>query len=104
VRGGQQNDVLTGGAGDDYLSGDRDNDTVTGGAGADVFHTFGAAGLDRITDFSLADGDRVQLDPGDTWTLAQVGGDAVVTISGQAQLVLAGVQASSLTGAWIFGG
>jgi Ca2+-binding RTX toxin-like protein len=100
VRGGQQDDVLFGGDGDDYLSGDRDSDTLTGGAGADIFHSFSEAGLDRVLDFNLAEGDRVLLDAGTTYTTAQVGGDTVITMSG-GQVVLVGVSLSSLTGGWI---
>lgn len=104
VRGGQDNDVVRGGAGDDYVSGDRGNDTMTGGAGADRFHSFGEAGIDRVTDFSRSDGDRVQLDPGTTYTLAQVGGDTVVSMTGGGQVVLVGVSLNSLSGDWIFVG
>jgi Ca2+-binding RTX toxin-like protein len=103
LRGGQQDDVLVGGAGDDWLSGDRDNDTLTGGAGADTFHTFGDAGVDRVTDFNLAQGDRVQIDPGTQYTLAQVGADTVINMTGGGQMVLVGVTLTTLTGNWIFG-
>jgi len=101
VRGGQQSDVLSGGAGDDWLSGDRDSDTLTGGAGADTFHSFGDAGLDRVTDFNRAEGDRVLLDPGTTYVVLEESGDVVLLLSGGGQLVLAGVSLSSLTGDWI---
>lgn len=102
VRGGQQDDLLSGGAGDDYLSGDRGNDTVTGGGGADIFHSHSEAGVDRITDFNRGEGDQVQLLAGSTYTVAQVGADTVVTIGDSgAQLILAGVSMSSLTGNWI---
>jgi serralysin len=104
VRGGQQDDLIFGGLGDDYMSGDRDNDTVTGGAGADIFHTFGEAGVDRVMDFNLAQGDRVQVDPGTQYTLAQVGADTVISMTGGGQMVLVGVSLSSLSGTWIFGG
>jgi Ca2+-binding RTX toxin-like protein len=103
VRGGQGNDVVLGGAGNDWLSGDRGDDTVTGGAGADIFHTFGEAGVDRVLDFSLADGDRVMLDPGVTYTVNQVGADTVIAMDGGGQMVLVGVSSTSLTGDWIFG-
>jgi len=103
VRGGQDNDVLFGGAGDDYVSGDKGDDTVTGGAGADSFHTFGDAGIDRVLDFSLAQGDRVQLDPGTTYTVAQSGADTVISMTGGGQMILVGVHMSSLTPGWIFG-
>lgn len=102
IRGGQQDDTLRGGLGNDWLSGDRGDDTVTGGAGADVFHTFAGAGLDRVTDFRLADGDRVQLDAGTQYSVAQVGDDTVISMTGGGQMVLVGVSQASLTGDWIF--
>ena len=104
VRGGQDDDSISGGAGDDFMSGDKGSDTVAGGAGADVFHISSGAGSDRVLDFSLAEGDRVQLDPGATFSLAQVGSDTVVTLASSSdQMILVGVQMSSLTPGWIFG-
>lgn len=109
LRGGQNNDVLLGDSGSDWLSGkdwlsgDRGDDTMTGGPGADVFHTFGDAGLDRVTDFNLAEGDRVQLDAGTTYTVVQVDADTVITMSGGGRMVLVGVSLASLTPGWIFG-
>lgn len=103
VRGGQDQDILRAGAGDDYVSGDRGDDTMTGGAGADSFHTFGEAGIDRVLDFNRAEGDRVQLDPGTTYTVAQVGADTVISMTGGGQMILVGVSMSSLTEGWIFG-
>lgn len=104
VRGGQDNDVVRGGAGVDYVSGDKGDDTIWGGGGADEFHSFGDAGLDRVMDFSLAEGDRVRLDPGTTYTVAQSGADTVISMGGGGQVVLVGVSMSSLTGNWIFVG
>jgi serralysin len=104
VRGGQGDDSLTGGAGNDWISGDRDNDTISGGAGADIFNMFAESGIDRILDFSRAEGDRVKVEPGNTYTTAQVGADVVITLNSGAQMILVGVQASSLTGDWIFTG
>ena len=101
VRGGQANDILTGGTGNDFLSGDRGDDTITGGTGADTFNSFGEAGLDRITDFNRAEGDRVRIELGYTWTVSQVGNDTTVDISGGARVLLVGVAMSSLTGDWI---
>jgi serralysin len=101
VRGGRENDTLFGQGGNDWLSGDRGDDTVTGGAGADVFHSFGEAGLDRVTDFNRAEGDRVLLDPGTTYTANQAGADTLIDMSGGARIVLVGVTLSSLTGDWI---
>jgi Ca2+-binding RTX toxin-like protein len=103
VRGGQGNDQVLGGAGADWLSGDKGDDTLTGGTGADIFHSFSGASLDRITDFSRAEGDRIQLDPGTTYSTAQVGADTVITLGGGGQVMLAGVQLSALGDGWLFG-
>jgi serralysin len=103
VRGGQGDDQLRGEAGNDWLSGDRGNDTITGGAGGDVFHGSQDAGVDRIVDFNLAEGDRVQLDAGTTYSLRQSGADTVVDMGAGHQMVLVNVQLASLTPGWIFG-
>ncbi len=101
MRGGQQNDAMYGEAGDDWMSGDGGDDTMTGGAGADSFHTWSEAGIDRVMDFNRAEGDRVLVSEGATWTVSQVDADTVVVLSGGAQLVLVGVASASLTGGWI---
>lgn len=85
VRGGQDNDLLLGGDGNDVLCGDLGTDTLTGGAGADAFllRVDDAAG-DVITDFSVADGDRIAL-VGSVAT-----SDAVLTtVGGDVQIALA---------------
>lgn len=102
VRGGQENDSLSGGDGADWLSGDRGDDTVSGGAGADIFNTFGDAGVDRVLDFNRAEGDRVHVEAGTTYTTAQVGDDVVISMSGGGQMTLVGVKLATLTGDWIF--
>jgi Ca2+-binding RTX toxin-like protein len=103
VRGGQGDDLVFGGAGDDFVSGDRGNDTISGGAGADLFHGSQDAGIDRVVDFNQAEGDRVFLDPGTTYTVSQVGGDTVLDMGGGHQMILVGVQLSTLTPGWVFG-
>ncbi len=102
VRGGQGDDVVNGGSGNDYVSGDRGNDTITGGSGADNFHGSQDAGIDKVMDFSVAEGDRVQLDPGTTYTISQVGADTVLDMGGGNQMILVGVQMSSLLPSSIF--
>jgi Ca2+-binding RTX toxin-like protein len=101
VRGGQGDDVLIGGAGDDWLSGDRGDDTLTGGPGADTFHGFVGSGLDRVLDFDPAGGDRVHLDAGTAYSVAQSGADVVVSLGGADRLVLSGVQLSTLPTGWL---
>lgn len=66
--GGSGNDVLNGGFGTDRLTGGTGADALTGGAGADTFvftavadSSWTTAGTDRITDFSHAEGDRIDL-------------------------------------------
>jgi Ca2+-binding RTX toxin-like protein len=102
VRGGQGDDVVGGGAGDDFVSGDRGDDTVIGGTGADIFHGSQDAGLDRVLDFRISEGDRVMLDPGTTYTLLQVGADTVLNMGGGNQMILVGVTMSALPAGSIF--
>ena len=103
VRGGREDDVLNGDAGNDWMSGDRGDDTLSGGGGADIFNIFADAGNDRVLDFNRADGDRVKVEPGSTYTATQVGGDVVVDLSG-ARMTLVGVNLSSLDSGWIYVG
>jgi len=98
VRGGQGDDVIDGGDGDDLLWGDRGNDILTGGAGADQFRLLVGSGADRVTDFSLAQGDKVVIEGSARWTVSQAGADTVITIDGGDTLTLTGVPLSSLTG------
>ena len=104
VRGGQGDDSLSGGPGNDFISGDRGNDTMTGGPGADIFHSSQDAGIDKVLDFNRAEGDRVMLDPGTTFTVGQVGADTMIDMGGGSQMILVGVQMSTLTPGWIFEG
>ncbi|MDO6788789.1 VCBS domain-containing protein, partial [Cobetia marina] len=79
LRGGTGNDILSGGEGDDLLVGGSGNDILTGGDGADTFqwmsgddvNSEGGMATDTITDFSVADGDVIDLSD-----LLQSNGDA----------------------------
>ncbi|HEX3699439.1 MAG TPA: family 16 glycosylhydrolase, partial [Phenylobacterium sp.] len=102
MRGGQGDDVIVGGSGNDWISGDRGSDTVTGGAGADTFHTFSGAGLDVVTDFNAAQGDRVQVDAGTHYTLSQSGSDTLIDMGGGDEMILRNVTLSTLPTGWIF--
>jgi beta-glucanase (GH16 family) len=101
VRGGQGNDSIYAAGGNDWLAGDRGADTISGGAGADIFHSFDGAGLDRIVDFSRAEGDRILLPTGTSYSIDQVGADTVIHIGADTQVVLVGVSSASLTGDWL---
>lgn len=100
IRGGRGRDWLDGGPGDDWISGDRDDDVLRGGAGADAF-AFGAEfGLDEIVDFSIADGDWIELSKDVTPTVRQVGSDTVVQI-GEARLIVRGLILADAPPDWI---
>jgi serralysin len=103
VRGGQGDDLAQGGPGADFISGDLGSDTLSGGPGADVFNSFAGSGIDRILDFNILEGDRLQIAAGNTWTMSQVGADTVITLGPGDQVILVGVQSADLTGDWVFG-
>jgi Ca2+-binding RTX toxin-like protein len=94
VFGGQDNDRLFGDDGNDALSGDLGADTLTGGAGADRFLFRLGAGVDVVTDFNPAEGDRVQLATGVNFTLTTVNGQAAIDL-GADQIVLMGQSQAS---------
>jgi Ca2+-binding RTX toxin-like protein len=102
LRGGQGDDVIRGGSGGDWISGDIGQNTVSGGAGADVFH-LAAGGTMVVTDFQQAEGDRVVVDAGLTFSTTQSGADVHVdlTSGGGGELMLRGVMLANLTDGWI---
>ncbi|MBB6407575.1 beta strand repeat-containing protein [Mesorhizobium sangaii] len=65
IYGGEHDNTLTAGAGNDILDGHLGNDTLTGGTGSDIFNFHTAldalTNVDHITDFSVAD-DTIQVD------------------------------------------
>lgn len=91
IHGGRDSDILYGNLGNDWLSGDLGDDTATGGAGADTFYFLAGYGADHVTDFNAADGDRLQLAAGTTYTVTIVGADTVLTFDGGGSATLDGV-------------
>ena len=84
VFGGAQDDTLNGGTGNDILSGGAGRDDLTGGVGADTFRFYVASesnpvDFDRIRDFSLTDGDKIDLSLIDASTV--LGGNNAFTFS-----------------------
>ncbi len=61
LNGLEGNDYLYGYGGDDVLIGGAGNDTLIGGAGADTFVFDSSADVDTVQDFSLADGDKIDI-------------------------------------------
>jgi Ca2+-binding RTX toxin-like protein len=51
--GGDGSDILNGGGGNDYLHGGKGNDRLTGGDGRDVFSALSHDGKDAVTDFQF---------------------------------------------------
>lgn len=102
VRGGQGADLLDGGAGNDNLFGDLGDDLLSGGPGADTFHFAPGGGVDRVLDFRVGEGDRLELDGVAGFTVTQGGEGAVIMISPSEQIILAGVQATSLPAGSVF--
>ena len=84
--GNALSNVLVGNAGKNTLDGGTGHDTLTGGAGADVF-LFGAnSGADTITDFSAAQGDKINVNAYTHGTahaafITHVGADTIITLS-----------------------
>ncbi|MGO1081284.1 M10 family metallopeptidase C-terminal domain-containing protein, partial [Inquilinus sp. CA228] len=95
--------VLQGWNGNDVLTGAGGKDTLTGGAGADGFVYGGAAespvgaGADRITDFSRAQADRIDLSAIDANTVA-AGNQAFSFIGGALYTGVAGQLRTSAVG------
>lgn len=98
--GGQGNDTLYGDRANDWLWGDRGDDTLTGGMGADTFAFATGSGTDVILDFNAADGDRISLAPGRTYTLGVAGGDATLVFA-DGQVALRNVTPAQFSTAWI---
>ncbi|MGL4964812.1 MAG: calcium-binding protein [Inquilinus sp.] len=88
VNGSTGNDTIIGNASANVLNGWAGKDTLTGGGGADHFafssiaHSVVGANADRITDFSHAQGDQVDLSAIDANTA--VSGDQAFTFIGTA--------------------
>jgi Ca2+-binding RTX toxin-like protein len=106
LRGAKGNDILSGGARDDILDGGKGQDRLTGGAGADLFVFAPGDGSDEITDFSVADGDRIdlgQLALGLSYGefrdqhLAQTGTGVTIQVDAGLSVLLTGVQIADLT-------
>jgi Ca2+-binding RTX toxin-like protein len=90
--GGEGDDFLFGGSGDDTLVGGSGNDTLVGGLGADTFRfTPGNLGdTDSVTDFTMAEGDL--LDLGDL--LFGVGANDGATLDDYLQISFDGVHST----------
>lgn len=108
--GGQNNDLISGGGGDDHLAGNLGNDTLVGGDGADTFSIQTDNGMDVISDFNGAEGDRLSFtdnNAGGIDTFAELqaattadGSNSVIALGNGNTVTLIGVNASELQSGW----
>lgn len=99
ISGGEGDDMLFGGGGNDVLDGGIGTNQSTGGTGADIYDFKESNATTTITDFSVADGDKIRIsntiaDDFTDLTIVNVGGSSHVT-AGSLNIVVSGV--SSLT-------
>lgn len=97
------NDTIDGGAGQDTIIGGADDDVLTGGTEADTFiYQNTVASRDRILDFNIAEGDRLDftqiatLHRADLAIADNAAGNAVVTYGSTSTIELVGVHAADL--------
>ncbi|RUQ63973.1 calcium-binding protein [Azospirillum doebereinerae] len=101
LAGNVGNDTLDGGAGNDTLLGGLGNDVLTGGSGADLFAFASGDGLDTITDFDAAQGDRIGLAAGQAYSVdINASGDAVIVYGTSDIVTLVGIQPAAVSSAW----
>ena len=97
IYGGTGNDTITGGPGADFITGGGGADTLTGGAGADTFAFRVPSGSVTITDFSHAQGDKIDLSAlGYSWADVQAhavtsGSNTVISLPDGLTITLVGV-------------
>ena len=92
---GLGDDRILAGSGNDTLYGNEGNDVMTGGTGADRYVLATGSGFDQINGFSVAEGDRIDLQ-GQTFTQAASGdGDLLLTLSGGGAIEFNGVAPAS---------
>ena len=97
--------MLAGNAETNHLTGGLGNDTLTGGSGADRFELVLDGSSDRVTDFSVSQGDKIRIDTADGTEDSyqdlgfSVTGNSNITYfhyQGKTVLTLSGIDASDL--------
>lgn len=111
LAGTAERDYVAGGGGNDTIDSGAGNDWIEGGAGGDTFVFTPGCGWDGVGDFSLTDGDRIDLRG---WsgirslsdlTVQSDGADTLLVFSPTDSVRLIGVPAGSLTAAqFLFAG
>lgn len=91
LAGGLGNDTLNGALGNDTIEGNGGDDLLIGGGGADLFVFTAPSGTDTIADFNAAEGDRLQLAAGASYTVSDTAEGALVAFAGGGSVLLRGV-------------
>ncbi|WP_028969427.1 calcium-binding protein [Sphingomonas sp. URHD0057] len=95
-------DRIYGGGGADTINGGKGNDLLSGGAGNDTFLYAISDGRDVVTDFAA--GDLVRISGyASAQSLAQVGGDVVLTLSASDTITFSNATATTVQAALQFG-
>ncbi|MFA7281815.1 MAG: DUF4214 domain-containing protein [Sterolibacterium sp.] len=102
IVGSTLDDYLDGAGGNDTLQGGNGNDTLIGGTGADRFvFNLSDQGQHVIMDFHAPDGDHIALHALlDYTTSSGADGNALLSLSNGASIVLIGVAAAAVDAAW----
>ena len=97
--GSAHNDTLTGDAKDNVFEGGAGNDTLTGGAGADRFVLGLDGSSDTVSDFSVAEGDKIRIDTSDaSETTLEALGLSIQDNAGDAEIIHNEIVVMRLTG------
>jgi Ca2+-binding RTX toxin-like protein len=72
--------ILTGSVAAYTIASGLGNDTLRGGQGADAFHFTLGSGQDIITDFNLADDDRILFSASTIYSVTDLGANSLLTI------------------------
>ena len=86
--GNEDQDILWGNEGDDYLNGGKSDDILWGGEGADQFGL--SKGLDVIKDFQATDGDTLKIPIDSNFVLMEREGSAFL-LTDRGSFLLEGV-------------
>lgn len=97
------NDRIVGGDGDDFINAGAGNDSLRGGAGADTF-AFSDAGTKVLSDFSMDDGDRLEVFFGSSWQISEAALGAQIETGSGLSLYVAGATVEELLAATTFYG
>ncbi|HYD67689.1 calcium-binding protein [Azospirillum sp.] len=102
IFGGQDNDAIFGGQGDDLISGGFGDDYLAGNLGSDRFMFMPGEGADRLIGFDAAQGDRINLGAGMSYTVGSAAdGSTLLALSGGGSITIVGIPQASFNTSWI---